>query len=522
MKEKKNIDRIFQERFKDFEAQPDPKVWEGIEARLDGKKKKRRIVIPLWIKVGGVAALLALLTVIADFYYTPTNPNNQVVDGYKTDKDPNKKEQPAFTENSTVDSVQNDAKGSLANQDGQSVKASDASKTSKIVGKTHIKNAVATTQKQPETDQPNFRGSEKNKSTRDKTVATTINNDSVVRHKTDKAFAESTAENQQKEGSDENALAGNHNENGVNTQKEVKNDPLSTGAKNKNAVADQDNPSKKDSIAAQKSLLEIISEQKEKNALAENKAGNEKDALPSKRWGLTPMVAPVYYNSFAGSGIDPQFNGSSKNGDVNFSYGLQVSYAVSDNIKIRSGVNRVQLGYSTHDVRYSPGGAPQAAIQSINYKENAEVLNVSKNQASAGVSDAPNNFANLEVAPAAVQNGTLEQRLAYYEVPLEMAYDLVDKKIGVQLIGGLSTLFLNQDEILLQDSGFTTLLGTSNSLNNVSFSTNVGLGLDYKFSESIQFNLEPMFKYQLNAYKNSVQDFRPYYLGLYTGVSIKF
>ena len=94
--------------------------------------------------------------------------------------------------------------------------------------------------------------------------------------------------------------------------------------------------------------------------------------------------------------------------------------------------------------------------------------------------------------------------------------------MGIQVIGGFSTLFLNNNSISLEESNSVSRLGASNSLNNTSFSTNVGLGLDYKFTDRIQFNLEPMFKYQLNAYTKTVSDFRPYYLGLYTGLSIKF
>ena len=56
MKDKKNLDRLFQEQFKDFEQIPPEIVWKNIEAELT-KKRKRRI-IPLWYKLSGVAALL--------------------------------------------------------------------------------------------------------------------------------------------------------------------------------------------------------------------------------------------------------------------------------------------------------------------------------------------------------------------------------------------------------------------------------------------------------------------------------
>ena len=68
MGDKKHIDRLFQERFKDFEANPDPSVWSDIESSLNSDKKRRRI-IPLWWKIAGVAALLVLTFTIGNFIY---------------------------------------------------------------------------------------------------------------------------------------------------------------------------------------------------------------------------------------------------------------------------------------------------------------------------------------------------------------------------------------------------------------------------------------------------------------------
>ena len=38
MKNKKNIDRLFQEQFKDFEIKPNIEVWKNIELALRDKK----------------------------------------------------------------------------------------------------------------------------------------------------------------------------------------------------------------------------------------------------------------------------------------------------------------------------------------------------------------------------------------------------------------------------------------------------------------------------------------------------
>src|SRR5690606_2279699 len=69
------------------------------------------------------------------------------------------------------------------------------------------------------------------------------------------------------------------------------------------------------------------------------------------RWCVAPNAAPVFFNSLGkGSSIDSQFNNNSKSSETNMSYGITASYAVSKKLSVRSGVNKVNLGYNTNDV----------------------------------------------------------------------------------------------------------------------------------------------------------------------------
>ncbi len=55
--ELKNIDRLFQERLKNIEVSPSPKVWRAIETKLSAKKRR---ILPMWWFGSGVAAILLL------------------------------------------------------------------------------------------------------------------------------------------------------------------------------------------------------------------------------------------------------------------------------------------------------------------------------------------------------------------------------------------------------------------------------------------------------------------------------
>ena len=72
MKEKKNIDRIFQENLKDFEVFPPTKAWSALEDRLEATTSKKRH-IPIWIKLSSIAALFILFFSVGTIYFLPTS-----------------------------------------------------------------------------------------------------------------------------------------------------------------------------------------------------------------------------------------------------------------------------------------------------------------------------------------------------------------------------------------------------------------------------------------------------------------
>ena len=118
--------------------------------------------------------------------------------------------------------------------------------------------------------------------------------------------------------------------------------------------------------------------------------------------------------------------------------------------------------------------------------------------------------------------GTINQKMGYYEVPLEISYAIVDKKIGISLIGGISTLFLDENKVSLISSETNLKLGEANNLNAMHFSSNIGLGFKYNFVKSFQLNFEPMVKYQLNTFSNNSGTTKPVLIGLYSGISYRF
>ena len=90
MSTRKNLDKLFQEKFQDFEVNPPEFVWENIEEKL--KEKKKRRVIPFWWISSGVAALFVVGLLIWNSNTNQiVNPSNDIVvnDNNKQNADEN-------------------------------------------------------------------------------------------------------------------------------------------------------------------------------------------------------------------------------------------------------------------------------------------------------------------------------------------------------------------------------------------------------------------------------------------------
>ncbi len=510
---KKNLEQLFKDTFTDFKEAPDEKVWDSIEATLDKKKQKRRI-IPIWWRLGGVAALLAVLfyiinpfdapkdsteEIITDVETLQTNPNAETkIDGMDVDTITKGFEEQGLTDTSDENQGPLDPSSSLTSVDQQtgSKKGLPPKTEDKGVGLITNEASIATAVSKEDT---------RNSLAQD--------NPAIAKNETqmDKANEEIVNPSFLENSSVEDAVAKN-GENKNDSDKNTISDIFNNDSKEEEGVAEN---TEKEEEVEKKSIFEAIAEQEEEIEVAD--ASEEK-------WSVGPSVAPVYFNgSGEGSPIHSSFASNSKSGNVNLSYGLTVSYNIGKRLKIRSGVHRVNYGYDTNEVLFSSSldGSTSQTIDNINYSDTSRSLVVqSKNEVqTTALSDASVELAANELGAL---EGKMVQQLGYIEIPVELNYTLIDKKVGVDIIGGVSSLFLVDNTVLLESQDLVTEMGEANNANSVNYSTNIGVGFNYEISPKLQFNLEPVFKYQLNTFSETAGPFRPYSVGVYSGVSFRF
>ncbi|MDT0606184.1 outer membrane beta-barrel protein [Croceitalea rosinachiae] len=477
--EKNNLDNLFKDNLKNFNEVPEEGVWKKIEASLDKNKKNR--VVPIWWQLGGVAALLAILFYVVNPF--GSNEGNETIiitdiQNTKTDNENDMKEiSPISEEKEGVQPVE------VTSNSTEKSKTSLAKSTQKTISKDN----------------------------KDQQQGLVASNDNI---KTKKELSNrlQMAEIQNDTISNQQAIA---EVSTLNEKSSLKNSQIenqnSLEIDEENAVGQVDKTN-----GTKKSIYDAIAEQNQ----------DEKEVIIEKnqnRWAMGPSVAPVYFDAQGqGSPIHSNFATNSKSGSLNLSYGLQVSYGVSKKLSIRTGVHKVDFGYDTNDVVFSSSlqASTSDLIDNISYSQASRNLVVeSKSRSQAATNDVA--FSEFNAASPALE-GRMVQQMGYLEVPLELNYALIDKKFGVNVIGGVSSLFLIDNSVSLESGGLVTEMGSANNVNNVNFSTNVGLGFNYDFSSKIQLNLEPVFKYQLNTFSETAGRFRPYSIGVYSGINFKF
>ena len=551
MKENKNIERLFQEKFKDFEALPPEDSWDFIADRLHKKKKKR--IIPIWFQLSGVAASILLVGGLI-WNFTAQNETEQlpvfentIVNGKET----NNNEINSKTKFTTDESLVYDTKLNNNNSNKNSLESDQQNNNKSKIYKENLlnkqnkinsgkTNTIITYNELEKNTNSNYKRKKKSNNNfkqqhfareNSETVVVSNGKKSTTKRKskyksnksnvgfeneisTDLIVADKSSKEQQIMKNDIDAF---FEQSTTNKTFVTNNDSISSETNNSNVLASNEIISKDSTLIA-----EVLKETNPlEELLKEKEVGKNEDEKEEKRskWAISTNASPVYFNSLAeGSSIDEQFNSNSKNYTTTLSIGLAGSYAINDKLSLKTGVNSINLSYNTNDVLFeSRMREVDNNIPTISRNANASNMVFSSKNGTV-------NEISGDVENVIIDNniGALKQNISYIEVPLELSYKLIDKKFGVEIIGGMSTLFLNQNNISLVTNGLEMEVGRANNLNNIHFSSNVGLGFKYSFWKSFNANFQPMFKYQINTFNQNSSNFKPYFIGLYSGISFSF
>jgi hypothetical protein len=262
------------------------------------------------------------------------------------------------------------------------------------------------------------------------------------------------------------------------------------------------------------------------------------DESPDSKWGIGTQFSPLY--SYRSLEIDEKSLMSSsyynkvESGMIAYSGGINVNYVPTRRISLQSGVYYSKYGLSVDNAYYyeniipdETASVPKTKFYSVN-NSSGEIdvmtnnsIGYVTNYADRGAQN--NSFGSVTELSDQVNNGEIIQNFEYIEVPLIVRYKVIDRKIGFNFLGGLSTNLLVGSNTYYNEDGNKEKIGKTTDIKPFNYSSILGAGICYTISKRFNINLEPTFRYYLNSINES-SDIKshPYSMGIFTGLSYYF
>ena len=467
-KDKRNIDLLFEEKLKQFKESPPAHTWDRLEKDLNREKSVKLL---FYLRLAA-ASLLILLAFGAGYFYATyqSKPSQKI------------------SQELPLSQIESDNKRSEKSIDfnNESVKKEETRSTHQNTEPTLRSNLPS--KKQDKIDQP--------VATENETYDILIAENEVQDVKTPEDRTEKT----------ETIVEEN-----IDTQ---------NGGTEETIALKQDEPSKNGVMPDYKPLV------LDPNAKV---YGLETAKDKEMKWSVGAQLAPVWsyrdisinYQNQSGSNAKEAESQLNDTEDALLSYagGVDVNYNLSNRWIIQSGMYYSKIGQVNNNALDFRQDNDQYLLFAI--RTSTGSIDVAFERIPADIRKINPPKDTLEAID--LNNVKIIQNFDLFEIPLMVKYKILDKKLGINISGGLSPAYLINNNTILQVDEDKYDIGNSSNLNTMIFNTSISLGLNYALSKKLALKMEPNFKYSLSPInKNSQFDYHPYYFSWFTGLSYKF
>lgn len=262
----------------------------------------------------------------------------------------------------------------------------------------------------------------------------------------------------------------------------------------------------------------------------------------SKKWMVGGAIAPSYsYRHIPESNI---FTGNSYYNNLEsavftYSGGLNIQFKAQKKLSIQAGIYYSTMGQDMNYVTVYANQLYHIADDKTrdNYINTYEIVNSAGDikfntplvfideTATARVRNLSGSKNNTVLSETFLDNmnANIRQSFEYIEVPLIFRYKVLDKTLGINILGGVGANFLVGNNVYLIYDNNKDVIGKTNGVNDINYSGLLGLGLEYPIMNNLNILIEPSLKYYLNPINSNLEiESHPYSLGIYTGVSYSF
>lgn len=468
----KNFDYNFREKLDGFSVSPPSGAWEGVQGRLALLKRKKRRMLYGWIS----AAAVVLLAVLGAWYFNQNQEKNvmEITEAQKEEKPLEETNNLVATDTAPPETVE------------------DTEEVPAVEGETQELNDVRISQTLPAKDLIADAGD-------DKTETNEI-------------------------------------------RREAERERVSFNFLNKPEVLFNKTP---DSPALREmnreSPLTELSET-EKNLIAKNIETTESIADETTGWRMGMHVSPGYASHTAqhADAYTQNMTYSGTEGNNNVAGGFSVQYKTGKRLRIESGVYYSQNGQKSNSSKelFALNRQADLAVTAPEKSYFGNAVNVDngdmKMNSTAGVIAFSNTPEGAEVTAefeslssgysnTLLTTGEFSQVFDFIEIPLYLRYSVVDREIGVEVMGGLNAGLVVGNNAFIDNEYGLQNIGKTEDILPVNLSGTVGLGINYSLGKHLAFAVEPRVNYFLNSINSNPEvDYKPYRVGVYTGIYYEF
>ncbi len=535
MGNRKDIGKVFNERFKDFEQAPGADLWDTIASGLDQKSDRR--IAPLWLYFGGFL-IVGMLTGL--LYWAPWDALDTT----------NSKEHPLVINADTV--TQNETAIKSSNQKEKITTNTETKTLTGLSNPSNTSNSKTTITDDPLVSTTNTSSlSSENQKSKKSSSLTTLPSTSTKNAKDSYNTSNSNSSQNQTTPTSLSSYA-SYDDKKTTSIASILNTMVSVSQKQRDqkeleaktayeakikeelatAIAAQKEENKMALQKWQDSILAIETSQKTALAAAtkaedtpeeakavklpktQEERENDRKESVNYKFAISPYTSLLSYGSLSkGSSIDNRLVDNPRDAVSTIGYGIRADYRLSEKSSIRFGIGVAPLQYRTDDFQVL------ITNNNVNIFQLSGIDPQNLNQSGGGIETSPSALAFFNANDVV----SIEQNISYVEVPVDYQYRFLNKRVSMSFNTGLSLFVLTNNRVFATaDNGQSIFIGRETSLKDLSLAFNLGLGTYYNFSKNWRFDLEPAFKYQLNPYSDNIGNFRPYYFGLQFGMSYKF
>lgn len=494
MGKQENIDKLFEDTLHGYQEAPPADAWDAIQNRMAGEKRKKRAFV-FRLAAASVAILIAFGAgyTYKDWKTNSTIGDNPIVvepnpvnDALTTTPEAATPVVDATTEVNTA----ND--NTIASQDTELANQQSSTQSNINEGTTEYKNAnqnttiADATNGVNETQQPN----------------TPVNNANEI-------YRDNLADNPSPSIAI-NELNGNDSSNNQNQP----------------VIADITQPVNKTDT---NNVPDLIIDPKYKKNLT---------PIADARWAMGAVATPLYSfrnasdlpNDNSANTLAATDNRNNERAIVAYAGGINVNYKASSRWEIQSGIYYSRQGIQTNDLNVVADATPGSVNSTVDLNNNNFSANTSTGNVPLGTSGGTIGVVGFTTTEESGVNravvntdATLVQNFEYFEIPVLVKYNLIQKKVGVHLTGGLSANILSANYAYVEANGNRQSVGETENIRDINYSGVVGVGMNYSITKKLSFTLEPTLRYSITPI-NKEADINSflYSMGVFTGLSYNF